>query len=234
MTTSGLIIGAATFLAIGAFHPLVIKAEYHWGASCWWAFLLLGVGCIGASLFCPQVVSILLGVIGFSSLWSIHELLKQRTRVEKGWFPAGPGHQRHQQRREKKHGNGGKRMLSVVLLLTLACVSNAQTYVGTLTIGNYQQKEVEVRLKKGSTGEHSLVLYNTKFARMMPVKLDVELQPIEVKDAVIQGDNIVPTARKKRYEKHTVHHLRGRIESGAMRFKCRMGEKQLVFEGKRK
>ena len=29
MNFNGLIIGIATFLIIGAFHPLVIKAEYH-------------------------------------------------------------------------------------------------------------------------------------------------------------------------------------------------------------
>ncbi|MBR6132510.1 MAG: DUF4491 family protein, partial [Bacteroidales bacterium] len=31
MNFTGLIIGAATFLCIGVFHPLVIKAEYHFG-----------------------------------------------------------------------------------------------------------------------------------------------------------------------------------------------------------
>ncbi len=92
MTFTGIIIGAATFLTIGLFHPLVIKAEYHWGVRSWWLFLLVGLGCIAGSLFTQNVISILLGVIGFSSLWSILELVKQRKRVDKGWFPAGPGH----------------------------------------------------------------------------------------------------------------------------------------------
>ena len=48
---TGIIIGLATFLTIGLFHPLVIKAEYYWGAGCWWLFLLVGMGCIAASLF---------------------------------------------------------------------------------------------------------------------------------------------------------------------------------------
>ena len=92
MNFNGIIIGAATFLTIGLFHPLVIKAEYHLGVRCWWLFLLAGLGCIVGSLFVEGVWSILLGVVGFSSLWSIHELFKQRTRVDKGWFPEGPGH----------------------------------------------------------------------------------------------------------------------------------------------
>lgn len=92
MSFTGIIIGAATFLTIGLFHPLVIKAEYHWGVKSWWLFLLAGLGCIAGSLFAGGVWSILLGVVGFSSLWSILELFKQRKRVEKGWFPEGPGH----------------------------------------------------------------------------------------------------------------------------------------------
>ncbi|MBR6648036.1 MAG: DUF4491 family protein, partial [Bacteroidaceae bacterium] len=40
---SGVAIGVATFLIIGLFHPLVIKAEYYIGVKSWWIFLLLGV-----------------------------------------------------------------------------------------------------------------------------------------------------------------------------------------------
>lgn len=94
MQITGIIIGAATFLTIGAFHPLVIKAEYYLGVGCWWLFLLLGVGCIAGSLFTVGIWSIILGVVGFSSLWSILELVKQRKRVERGWFPSGPGHEK--------------------------------------------------------------------------------------------------------------------------------------------
>ena len=94
MSLTGIVIGAATFLTIGMFHPLVIKAEYHLGVRSWWMFLLVGLGCIAGSLFSGGVWSILLGVVGFSSLWSILELVKQRQRVNKGWFPEGPGHKK--------------------------------------------------------------------------------------------------------------------------------------------
>lgn len=101
MSLTGIVIGAATFLTIGVFHPLVIKAEYHLGVGSWWIFLLVGLGCIAGSLFTAGVWSILLGVVGFSSLWSILELFKQRQRVNKGWFPEGPGHSK---RTRKKQG----------------------------------------------------------------------------------------------------------------------------------
>ena len=88
---SGIIIGVATFLIIGLFHPLVIKAEYYIGVKSWWLFLLLGVLSAMASLLVANLIlSILLGVVAFSSFWSIGEVFQQRKRVEKGWFPANP------------------------------------------------------------------------------------------------------------------------------------------------
>jgi uncharacterized membrane protein len=88
---SGIIIGVVTFLVIGLFHPLVIKAEYYIGVKSWWLFLLLGIVSAVASLLVENLtLSILLGVVAFSSFWSIGEVFEQKKRVEKGWFPANP------------------------------------------------------------------------------------------------------------------------------------------------
>lgn len=88
---SGVAIGVATFLIIGLFHPLVIKAEYYIGVKSWWIFLLLGVTTGTASLLVNNlIISILLGVFAFSSFWSIGEVFEQRKRVQKGWFPKNP------------------------------------------------------------------------------------------------------------------------------------------------
>lgn len=85
---TGLVIGVATFLIIGLFHPLVIKGEYYFGVKCWWVFLLMGVAAVIGSLLVERVLwSTLLAVWGASSLWSIGELFHQRERVRKGWFP---------------------------------------------------------------------------------------------------------------------------------------------------
>ena len=88
---SGILIGVATFLIIGLFHPLVVKAEYHIGTRSWWLFLLFGLVSAVASLLVGNlVVSIILGVLAFSSFWSIGEVFQQKKRVEKGWFPSNP------------------------------------------------------------------------------------------------------------------------------------------------
>ena len=91
MSFAGIVVCAATFLCIGMFHPIVIKAEYHFGTLCWWAFLLAGIGCTVASLFISALLpSMLFGVVAFSCFWSILELVQQRKPVEKGWLPKNP------------------------------------------------------------------------------------------------------------------------------------------------
>lgn len=87
----GLTIGIGTFLVIGAFHPIVVKAEYYWGTRCWWLFLAIGMAGIVGTFFIDDIIlSSLLGVFSFSSLWSIREIFDQRERVLKGWFPMNP------------------------------------------------------------------------------------------------------------------------------------------------
>ena len=89
MNFSGILVGLATFLIIGVFHPIVIKAEYHFGKGCWWVFLLIGLGFAALSLFIENsILSTICGVTAFSCLWSIFELFEQEKRVKKGWFPS--------------------------------------------------------------------------------------------------------------------------------------------------
>ena len=91
MNFTGLIIGIATFLIIGLFHPIVIKAEYYLGTKCWWMFALAGIIFIVLSILIENIIlSTILGVFGFSSSWSILELFEQKKRVERGWFPKNP------------------------------------------------------------------------------------------------------------------------------------------------
>ena len=87
MNFYGLAIAVVTFLIIGAFHPIVIKAEYHFTYRCWPVFLAAGLILIGISVFINDpIISCILGVTGCSCLWSIPELKSQEKRVERGWF----------------------------------------------------------------------------------------------------------------------------------------------------
>ena len=91
MNFTGIIVGLATFLIIGLFHSIVIKAEYYLG----WVFLVAGiVFCVLSIVVENLIASTILGVTAFSSFWSIGELFEQKQRVKKGWFPEGPGHKK--------------------------------------------------------------------------------------------------------------------------------------------
>lgn len=91
MNFQGLIIGLAAFIIIGVFHPIVIKSEYYFGKNVWPIFLLVGLLLIALSIYINNItISAIIGITGFSSLWSIHEIFEQEERVKKGWFPHNP------------------------------------------------------------------------------------------------------------------------------------------------
>ncbi len=91
MNFNGLIIGIISFLAIGIFHPIVIKCQYYFTDRIWPIFLIGGIIFIGLSVFMRNIIlSSAFAVLGFTMLWSIGELKEQTKRVEKGWFPENP------------------------------------------------------------------------------------------------------------------------------------------------
>jgi hypothetical protein len=85
---TGLAIGLITFIIIGLFHPLVIKFHYYWGTMSWIFFVISGIAFVIFSILVTKIFfSIILGVLAFSSFWSILEIFAQEKRVNKGWFP---------------------------------------------------------------------------------------------------------------------------------------------------
>ena len=88
MNWGGILLGTASFVIIGLFHPIVIWAEYHFGKGCWPVFLAVGLLPAAASLTVSNLYAgALLGIVAFSCFWSIRELFEQEQRVKKGWFP---------------------------------------------------------------------------------------------------------------------------------------------------
>ena len=51
----GALLGLCTFLIIGVFHPIVIKAEYYFGTRSWWAFLVAGIAAVIGALYIQSV-----------------------------------------------------------------------------------------------------------------------------------------------------------------------------------
>ena len=122
-----------------------------------------------------------------------------------------------------------KRILILPLLMVLAMAAQAQRYVGTMTIGNYTQQKVTVDLSARTGGKAAIVMYGVKFSKMMPVKLDVAIEPVaKGENGTLRADEVVPTAKQKPYEKFTVRQLRG-TAADKLTFDCQMGKKQLHF-----
>ncbi|MFA9466332.1 MAG: DUF4491 family protein [Velocimicrobium sp.] len=91
MRVEGIIIGLIAFIIIGVFHPIVIKTEYYFGKKAWPIFFIVGITSLVISTFLSNfLIASAIGVFGFSSLWSIHEIIEQEERVKKGWFPQNP------------------------------------------------------------------------------------------------------------------------------------------------
>lgn len=87
MNFNGILVGVVTFLLIGLFHPIVIKAEYYFTKRCWPVFLVAGLALLLGSLWISDaIVSILVAILGISCLWSIKELFEQEERVKKAGF----------------------------------------------------------------------------------------------------------------------------------------------------
>lgn len=96
MNFIGIVIGAVSFLSIGLFHPIVVKAEYYFSKRIWPAFALVGILLLtGSILSINIIVSSGCAVVGMTCFWSIKELYEQEKREKKGWFPSNPNRKNH-------------------------------------------------------------------------------------------------------------------------------------------
>ena len=78
MNFKGVLVGIGTFLLIGLFHPIVIKAEYYLTKKCWLVFLVIGLALLLGSLWISHtIVGILVAIVGSGCLWSIKEVFEQ-------------------------------------------------------------------------------------------------------------------------------------------------------------
>ena len=76
MNWGGILLGAASFVIIGVFHPIVIRAEYRFGKGCWPVFLIAGLALAAGSLLAKDVYTgALLDILACACFLSILELV---------------------------------------------------------------------------------------------------------------------------------------------------------------
>lgn len=158
MNFYGVVIAVITFMIIGVFHPIVIKAEYHMTEKCWPLFLAVGLVLIGGSALASNtIVSCILGVTGCSCMWSIKELKEQKERVRKGWFPANPARD-GDAKLQAADGSGCDGALSCREGLADACADNADN---TLKCHSYNgrkgSKIMEMRRKEKMISQEEIM-----------------------------------------------------------------------------
>ena len=132
-----------------------------------------------------------------------------------------------------------KRVISLLFALMLGMSLQAQTFVGNMSIATFQQKNITCTLKVDAQGRGTLVMQRVKFAKMMPVRVDMSIAGLTVKkdrdgNLTLTGTDIVPTAGEKSYPKKTVTNFHGTLRGGTLTANFTMSEKKVTFTGKQK
>ena len=125
------------------------------------------------------------------------------------------------------------RGIGVLIGLLFGISVCAAEYDGTMRMGSGYTLE-KVRVKWDEHG--SITLYHVKFARLMPVRVDVVIPQVQALidsgQTVLSGDNIVPTVNEKAYPDRIITNLHGQADMQTISFRCLFGGKEMRFDGK--
>ena len=112
-------------------------------------------------------------------------------------------------------------------------------YKGTMVVDQndgtlYTQEDVEVDYEI-KDGKLNFVMYQVKFAKGMPLKLDMVVEGADYVDNdgsyTISGDGIVPYAMGGPFEKFTITELKGSITDTTYTMEFMCGEYPVTYEG---
>lgn len=121
-----------------------------------------------------------------------------------------------------------------LIILALTAVGfvvqgSATEFVGSMSLASgYSLDNVRVSLDE----QGNLTLYSVKFARMMPVRVDVLIPQVECNNERISGEDIIPSVSGKPHPDRIVTQLHGTVDKQALVFRCLMGGKEIHYKGK--
>lgn len=122
----------------------------------------------------------------------------------------------------------------ILLIGLLLCMkATATEYTGTMRMaGGYTMEQVRVSLDERG----NLTLYQVKFARLMPVRLDIVFPGVECNQEsnlmIIKGDSIIPTIHNEPRPDRIVKKLQGNAGGQTLFFRCLIGGKEMTYEGR--
>ena len=115
-------------------------------------------------------------------------------------------------------------------------------YKGTMVVDQndgtfYTQEDVEVDYEI-KDGKLNFVMYKVKFAKAMPITLDMVVEGADYTEALdgtltLSGDDLVPYAMGGPFEKYTITELEGEITDKTMSLSFMCGEYPVTYTGER-
>jgi len=121
--------------------------------------------------------------------------------------------------------------LSTLITLLLCLSLSATEYVGTLQLASgFRLDDVRVNLDE----QGNLTLYRVKFARLMPIRVDVLIPQVTRENERLSGEDIIPSVDGKPYPERIVTGLHGTADPQSLDFHCLIGEKEMHYSGKLK
>ena len=114
----------------------------------------------------------------------------------------------------------------------------AQTtrYKGKMVVGNYTRHDVILELRENGNKADGTI-FNTKFAWLMPVKVDAEIRGLNRTangdKTFISGNNLIPYVKDKPKEKYMVTHFNGIKTKDNFSISTFFGNKKVTYNGKK-
>lgn len=118
----------------------------------------------------------------------------------------------------------------------MGLVVSAQSYVGTMKVGDKTFKDVTVKLTvDDSLARASVMIYHVLTDEVRPYRIDLLISDILVTSTAQRTSlvchNIVPTSEGRPYANYLVEKLTGTATTGVFSFSCKMGEEQVSYSG---
>lgn len=129
-----------------------------------------------------------------------------------------------------------KKTITLLLALIVGLVLQAQTFVGSMTIASFGQKNVKCTLTVDSHGHATLVMQRVKFAKLMPVRVDMAVSGLTAKQDAdgnlrLTGTGIIPTAGGRTYPKKTITDFHGTVRGSTLSASFSMSQKTVTYTG---
>ena len=124
-----------------------------------------------------------------------------------------------------------KRMCFIILSLLMILHASATEYAGKMVVGDgtYAMEKVRVSLSP----EGTLTLYDVKFSRFMPVRVDVVIPNVNLTSVQagfeLGGEGMIPTVNGKPHPSRIATQMKGMATKQTLRFDVFFGGKHLSF-----